>query len=113
MDVEFLDVKNPRKSTFYPLPKLHKDTKNPPEHLIVSGVGNLTEAASQLVDQILKPHVNSLASHVKDTIHLLQQLEGMCVPSSALLVALAVESLYCIIPHSKGLDVVAYFFVKS
>lgn len=99
---EFLTVKFPVFSTFYALLKTHKNLKRPPGRPIVSGNGNLTEQASQLVDRHLRPFVTSLFSYTKDTLDLLKQIEGLTVPPDALLVSLDVESLYCSIPHDRG-----------
>lgn len=43
----------------YALPKTHKSTVEPPGFPIVSGIGCLTEKASQVVDDYLRPHVLS------------------------------------------------------
>ena len=70
---------------FYVLPKIHKhfDSKLPlgyPGRPIVSGCGSLTENISAYLDSILKPHMESLPSFVKDSsdfvikIHNLKQI---------------------------------------
>lgn len=64
----------------YALPKVHKSLINPPGRPIVSGCQTLTENASALVDKYLYPHVTSLSYYIKDTIDLLQTIEGMHVP---------------------------------
>lgn len=57
--------------TFYALPKTHKCIDNLPSRPIVSGIGSRTSKASNLIDDYLRPHVESLPSYLKDTIHLL------------------------------------------
>ena len=74
---------------FYVLPKIHKelDSKLPLGYLgrpIVSGCGSLTENISAYVDSILKPHMESLPSYVKETsdfITKIHDLEG--IPQNA------------------------------
>lgn len=77
---EFLIVKHPKLPMFFALPKTQKHLTQPPGRPIVSGISNLTEPASQLMDRHLKPHVQSLFSYTKDTIHLLKHYEGLTVP---------------------------------
>lgn len=72
----YLNVKYPKKPTFYSLPKVHKSLKHPPGRPIVSGCQSLTENASALVDKYLNPHVTSLFSYVKDSIDLLWNIDG-------------------------------------
>ena len=61
-----------RTPEFYILPKTHK-TKNSdlplsyPGRPIVSACGSLTENVSAFLDGILKPHMESLPSYIKDT----------------------------------------------
>lgn len=63
---EFIWNNFPRIPVFYELPKIHKDANNPPGRPIISGVGAISENASRLVDEFLKPFVRSLPSFVKD-----------------------------------------------
>jgi hypothetical protein len=50
---------------FYLLPKFHK--VNNPGRPIVSANGHPTEQISEFVDFHLRPHVEALPSHLKDT----------------------------------------------
>lgn len=70
---------------------------------IISGNGSLTENLSKFIDGHLRPHVLTIPSYVKDTIHLLRQLDGLQVPPNSILVAIDVEALYSSIPHKLGL----------
>lgn len=110
---KFLNVKEPKTPMFYALPKLHKSLNNPPGRPIVSGCQCLTENASALVDKYLGPHVISLSSYVKDTIHLLCILEGKHLPHGVWLVALDVKSLYNTIPHKKALKLLVNSFKRG
>lgn len=98
----YLNVKDPKTPTFYSLPKVHKSLEHPPGRPIVSGCQGLTKNASALVDKYLYPHVTSLFSYVKDTIDLLQNIDGKQIPCNTWLVAVDVESLYNSIPHMSG-----------
>ena len=67
---------------FYVLPKIHKtlDSALPlgyPGRPIVSGCGSLTENISSYVDSILKPHMESLPSYVKDTSDFITKIHNL------------------------------------
>lgn len=95
--------------TFYCLPKTHKKSGLLSARPIVSGVGNLTENASKLVDTVLRPHVLTLSSYIQDTGNFLRNIENPHVPPTSLLVTIDLENLYNSIPHAKGVTVVAGF----
>ena len=64
-----LIVENPRTSTFYMLPKIHKPGN--PGRPIVSACNCPTELIATYLDGITTPLVQSLPSYVKDTNHIL------------------------------------------
>lgn len=103
---EFLRIPLPRMVTFYSITKTHKSVTNPPGQPIVSGVGNITSNASRLIDMYLQPHVTSLPSYTRDSIHLLQVIDDVTVSEGSYLVAIDVQSLYNLIPHDKGVATV-------
>ncbi|XP_040196442.1 uncharacterized protein LOC120929219 [Rana temporaria] len=103
---EFVRVQHPRQPTFYALHKVHKSLVDPPGRPIISGKGSISEGVSEVIDQYLRPHVLNLPSYTKDTIHLLQMLEDMMIPTDAFLVSVDVETLYNSIPHQLGLRAV-------
>lgn len=78
---EFPNTCNPKTPTLYALPKIHKSIDQPPGRPIVSGNGCLTESASRLVDDYLRPH--ALPPHVQDTIDLLKSLDGIFIPPNS------------------------------
>ena len=96
-----LTTKSPRLPTLYLLPKIHK--ANNPGRPIISACGGPTEKIS-FVDHVLKPHVTSLPSHVKDTTHFLNHLSTLDVPDNHFLMTIDVSSLYTNIPHNEGID---------
>lgn len=101
--------KGPITPTFYALPKVHKNLKNPPRCLIVSGIGCHMETASRCVDSQLRPHVMGLPSYLKDTLELLKVIESIIAPPGAILVAIDIEALYSSIFHGKGVEEVSGF----
>ncbi|XP_040189948.1 extracellular calcium-sensing receptor-like [Rana temporaria] len=107
--LQFLNVESPTTPTFYASSKIHKVVLPPPGRPIVSGCGLLTENISRIIDEYLYPHVQSLFSHVKDTIELLKIVDGLTIPPNAWLVAIDIEALYNSIPHGLGTQVVRSF----
>lgn len=101
--LDFIRTPHPRLATFYSLPKIHKHTSDPPGRPIISGSCAITENLSRLVDEHIRPFVLSISSYVRDTIHLLQIIEGMQIPGGCILASIDVEALYSSVPHSKGL----------
>lgn len=96
---DFLKNHHPITPTFYALPKTHKSLHKPPGRPIISGIGSLTQQASPLIDDYLCPHVESLPTYLKDTIHVLTVLEGLSVPTNSILASSDVEALYSSIPY--------------
>ncbi|XP_071983969.1 uncharacterized protein [Engystomops pustulosus] len=107
---KFLTVDNPKIPTFYMLPKIHKSLQEPPGRPIVSGIGGLNEKLCSYVDFFLQPMVLKLPAYVRDTTHLIQQIENLTIPTNALLITLDVESLYTIIGHQGTTDEFQDFF---
>lgn len=66
---------------------MHKDLHDPPRRPIIPGNGSTSEGISQIIDQHLRPHVTDLPSYTRNTIHLLQILDNLVVPDSAILVS--------------------------
>lgn len=105
----FLNVGHPVIPKFYVMPKVHKSLVDPPDRPIVSGIGCLTEHASELMDDYLRPFVFSLLSYIQDTRDLLPILENLIIPRDAWMVTTDVEALYSSIPHRRGLQVIGDF----
>lgn len=87
---DFLEVQHPITPTFYAFPKTHKSLENPPVRPIILGIGCLTQQASSLIDDYLHPHVESLSTYLKYTIHVLTVLEGLYVPTNTILASIDV-----------------------
>lgn len=89
---EYVRISQPREATFYALPKVHKKSRKPPGRPIVSGRGCLTDNLSKFVDNQLRPLVEDFPSHIKDTIHFLQMLDGLHIDGQTILVAIDLEA---------------------
>lgn len=72
-EFDYLQVKEFTISTFYIIPKVHKNQENPPGRPIVSAVGGPLERIGRYIDTLLGLVVQ-LPSYVKDTGHVLKRL---------------------------------------
>ena len=91
---------------FYTLPKIHKDSTNPPGRPIVSCLRGPTVSLSKLVDSWLIDIVPTLPSYIQDSTHFLQTLDRWNhlyapFPTNTFLVTMDVTSLYTNIPHPE------------
>ena len=104
---------------FYVLPKIHKspDTNLPlryPGRLIVSACNSPTENISKYIDHVLKPHMLSLPSYVKDTTDFINKVRNIKIKSKNIfLVTLDVSSLYTHIQHDDGITACEYFLQQD
>jgi hypothetical protein len=104
-----------RVPAFYILPKIHKQFNSDlplgyPGRPIVSGCGSLTEKISSYVDNILKPHMESLPSYVKDTTDFIRKIQNITnISTESFLVTMDVSSLYSNIPHNDGIKACQYY----
>lgn len=104
---------------FYILPKTHKphDPSLPlgyPGRPIVSACGCLTENVSAFIDSILKPHMESLPSYIRDTTDFINRIRQLPqLSKDSFLVTLDVSSLYSNIPHKDGIKACQYFMGEN
>ena len=70
---ESLQTKNPRISTFYMLPKIHKPRN--PGRPIVNSIGSITEKISAFVDSHLRQYTPQIPSYIKEYYPLHQHNE--------------------------------------
>lgn len=84
---------------------------HPPGQPTISGSGCLTEQASELVDDYLRPHVRAFTSYAQDTMDLLKALEGIFIPEGEWLVDVDVEALYDSVLHKLegGIQIMVCF----
>jgi hypothetical protein len=99
--MKYLTPEDPKPGRFYLLPKIHKE--NNPARSIVSANGHPTEKISELIDFHLRPFVENLPSHIKDTTDYLMKMENITIPENTTLVTMDVTSLCTNIPHDDGI----------
>lgn len=85
--------------------------KNPSGRPIISGNESITEKLSRYIR--LHPYVANLLSYIHDTMHLLQNIDGLCISPTSALVAIDVEALYSSIPHDKGLACIKHIISQN
>ena len=98
---ENLQTKNPKISTFYILPKIHKPGN--PGRPIVNSIGSITEKISAFVNTHLRQFIPRIESYVKDTTHFINIMRNIQLDPEDLLVTIDVSSLYTNIPHTEGI----------
>jgi hypothetical protein len=99
--MEYLTPDDHKPGRFSLLPKIHKE--NNPARPIVSANGHPTEKVSEFIDFHLRPFVENLPSHIKDTTDYLKKMDNLTSPENTTLVIMAVTSLYTSIPHDDGI----------
>ena len=85
----------------YFLHKIHKKLDDVLGFLVVANCGLPTEKASELLDNYLKPLVQSAKSNVEDFKDFLRRIK---VPDGTILVTADVLGLYLSIPQEEGLE---------
>ena len=95
--MEYLTPEDPKPCRFYLLPKIHKE--NNLGRPIVSANGHPTEQISEFIDFHLRPFVENLPSHTKDTTDYLKKMENLTIPENTMFVTMDVTSPYTNIPH--------------
>lgn len=90
----------------YTIPKLHKDQKNPPGRPIINGIHSINARLGEYVDNFLQPLVPSTPAYLRDTKHLIQELNNIEIrPDQKYLLATAdVSSLYTSIGHQEAIQ---------
>jgi hypothetical protein len=102
---DYLKPDKPKAGHFYQLPNIHKVNNPTRETDCFSKWAPHRKKISEFVDFHLRPHVEALPSHLKDTTDYLQQMESMNpLPSGTILVSMDVTSLYTNIPHNDGIE---------
>ncbi|KAJ1211499.1 hypothetical protein NDU88_006858, partial [Pleurodeles waltl] len=103
----FLLISKPKLPAIYGVPKTHKQVQDPPLRPIMSTIGSATEPLSKYIHSFLKPLIIDFPSCVKDTGHMISQIEGLFFnPESSFLVTLDVEALYTNIPQQEAYEAV-------
>ena len=98
----------PRIPVFYTLTKIHKPTLA--GRPIISGCSGPTERISAFVDHLIQPITQQQTSYLKDTTDLINFIDRIKLPNSAILVSMDVTSLYTNIPQRKGITTVCHAY---
>lgn len=106
---ELLIIENSRPANFYTLPKIHKNTVNPPGRPIMSANNHPTERISEYTDLLLQPYIKLIPSYIKDTNHLLEIIKDITLKPNQHLYTFDVTGLYTNIPHQEGTQAIKEF----
>jgi hypothetical protein len=99
--MEYLTPEDPKPGLFYLLPKFHKENNS--WRSIVSANGHPTEKISKFIDFHLRPFVENLPSHIKDTTDYLKKMANLTILENTTLVTMDVTSLCTNILHDDGI----------
>ena len=107
-----MDPSDKGPAKFFKLFKVHKEHESgttPPERLINSGSGSVTENISLFVDHHINELANQHPSFLQDTPDFLRSLEELnkeLIPEDAILVTIDVSGLYTNIEQEEALEAV-------
>ena len=90
--VYFLSQTDTQLSKFYGLPKIHKP--NIPLRPIVSPINNPTYFISKFICTILNKSIRKPPSFVKNSLEVVNRLNGLLIPDESILVSFDVASLF-------------------
>ena len=85
---------------FYLLPKIQNE--NNPRRPIVSANGRSTEKISEFIDFHLRPFVENLPSHIKDTNDYLKKMENLTIPENTMDVTSLYTNMMTELPHAEN-----------
>ena len=74
--IKYFEVKDPKFTRYYLLPKTHKRLHNVPGRPVISNCGYYTENISVFLDFHLQPLVQAVKSYIKDTNDFLNKLRS-------------------------------------
>ncbi|XP_053555953.1 tight junction protein ZO-2 [Bombina bombina] len=104
---EWLTTDYPVRPILYTLPKIHKQLINPPGRPIVLARGSLLQPLAKFVDALLQPLVVNMRSYLRDSSALITYLTKLTdIQPGDVLASLDVTSLYTIIPHEMGMEII-------
>jgi hypothetical protein len=93
---------------FYILPKIHKIKI--PGRPILANCGSKTERLSIFINECIKHLPPLLPSYVRDTFHFVSLIQGLSLPSTALLATADIVSLYPNVSHQEGIEDTLFFY---
>ena len=91
-------------TTFYHMPKIHKDDPIIRGRPIVPSTTSATRRLSIWLDQVLKPLVSSFENILPDSLSLIRSLQTLKVHQNAVLLTFDVASLYPSINTQRGVN---------
>ena len=92
--LEYFFNKDPKFTSFYLLPKIHKRLHNVPGRPVISNCGYYTENILLFLDYYLQPLAKKAESYIKDTNHFLKKLKELgSLPKNAILYTIDVVDL--------------------
>ena len=101
---------HPHTSTFYMLPKIHKQQTPVPGHPIVSSISCPTSQIAKFLDAMLSPLVEQQPTFIKDSNHAINIFSTFCFQGEhCFLFSMDVKSLYTSIPQEDGLIALRHF----
>ena len=89
----------------YGLPKIHKNSTNPPLRPIISMTGTVTHALAQYLNKIIQPYINSTYI-IRSSDELLVHLSQLRLQPSHQLLSLDVESLFTSVPVEDTISII-------
>ena len=93
-----------RPPLLYGLPKIHKD--GVPLRPIVSCIGSPSYHLSKFVAGLISPLAGKTDHYVKDSGHLMEVVNGICLDSDDVMVSYDVSSLFTNVPIQEAIDVI-------
>ena len=108
---ENLQTKNPRISSFYLTPKIHKP--NNPGRPIGKSIESVTEKISTFVDLHQRTFIPRIPSYVKDTTRFINIIRNIQLEPQDIITTTDVSSLYTNIPHTKGIAAINKMLVET
>ncbi|XP_046393718.1 uncharacterized protein LOC124161442 [Ischnura elegans] len=94
----------PKPPRFYGLPKVHKE--GIPLRPIVSQIDAPTYHLARYLARHLQPHVGKTSSHVKNSAHFVEILQGVTMEDKDIMVSFDVESLFTNVPIDDSLEII-------
>ena len=89
----------------YGLPKIHKNSADPPLRPIISMVGTVTHDIAQFINSVIRPYLNT-SQIVKSGTEIIAQFENITLNTNECLVSLDVESLFTNVPVRETIDII-------
>lgn len=107
-EYRYLIPEAPKLPVIYQLPKIHKDTENPPGRPIISGIDSLFSQIGEYLDVYLQPLVKKYPAYLKDSKQLINLLKNLPQEEEVILATIDVESLYTNINQKDAISAVKW-----